>query len=293
MKDILSTYFTTNKSFINNNNHKNSLSNSKKNFPKYILKIPNDKININLPKIYMNTASEKEHKVSKEELKVNKLENNTNELFSISKLNPYKYNNKKAKSNNKISNSILNHKILTELNKSEKKNKQKKILLNPILIKENNCYNNRNLEVNFGQYTDRIERRKKKEEIINKYVSILLDEDKNKSDKLYLLNEKEKKEKFTLEKSIDPTKYIKNMFLDESYNNNIFRTSKIQIDCFNGNEKLRNDNIKQINTNNMHNYNINSLKIESNDNNLKSLIEEMFIKENNLNNFYFWKQLYK
>ena len=74
----------------------------------------------------MNTASEKEHKLLKEALKINKLEDNFNELFTISKLNPYKYNNKKAKSNNKISYSILNHKILSELNKSEKKNKQKK-----------------------------------------------------------------------------------------------------------------------------------------------------------------------
>ena len=83
------------------------------------------------------------------------------------------------------------------------------------------------------------------------------------------------------------------MFLNESGNNNVFKTSKIQIDCFNGNEKLRNDSIKQINTNNMHNYNTNSLKIESNDNSTKSLIDEMFKKQQKLNNFYFGKQLYK
>ena len=83
------------------------------------------------------------------------------------------------------------------------------------------------------------------------------------------------------------------MFLDESGNNNVFKTSKIQIDCFNGNEKLRNDSIKQINSNNMHNYNTNSLKIESNDNSTKSLIDEMFKKGQKLNNFYFGKQLYK
>ena len=299
MKDILSTYFTTNKSFKNNNNNKNSLSNSKKKFSKYGLIIPNDKIEFKLPKIYFNTATETGPNSPKEELKVNKIENNSNKLFTISKLEPYKYN-KKAKYNNKLSNSINNNKIFTELNESEKIIKQKKIVLNPISIKENNnindnCYNNRNLEANFHQYTDRNERRKNKEEIINEYVSILLDEDKNKNknNKLNLLNNIESEEKYTLKKSIDPTKYIKNMFLDESGNNNVFKTSKIQIDCFNGNEKLRNDSIKQINSNNMHNYNTNSLKIESNDNSTKSLIDEMFKKGQKLNNFYFGKQLYK
>ena len=297
MKDILSTYFTTNKSFKKNNYNENSLSNSKKKISKYGLKISNDKIKFKLPKIYLNTAIEIGQNLSKKELQENKIEDNSNKLFAISKLNPYKYN-KKPKSNNKIPNSILNQKILSELNRPNNKNKQKKIYLYPISIKENNsindsCYNNRNLEVNFHQYTDRNERRKNKEEIINEYVSILLDEDKNKNNKINLINNIEEEEKYSLKKSIDPTKYIKNMFLDESYNNKIFKTSKIQIDCFNGNEKLRNDNIKQINSNNMHNFNINLLKIKSNDNSTKSLIDEMLKKEQKLNNFYFGKQLYK
>ena len=297
MKDILSTYFTTNKSFKKNNYNENSLSNSKKKISKYGLKIPNDKIKFKLPKIYLNTAIEIGQNLSKEELQENKIEENSNKLFAISKLNPYK-NNKKPKSNNKIPNSILNQKILSELNRPNNKNKQKKIYLYPISIKENNsindsCYNNRNLEVNFHQYTDRNERRKNKEEIINEYVSILLDEDKNKNNKINLLNNIEEEEKYSLKNSIDPTKYIKNMFLEESYNNKIFKTSKIQIDCLNGNEKLRNDNIKQINSNNMHNFNTNLLKIKSNDNSTKSLIEEMLKKEQKLNNFYFGKQLYK
>ena len=101
MKDILSTYFTTNKSFKNNNNNKNSLSNSKKKFSKYGLIIPNDKIKFKLPKIYFNTATETGPNSPKEELKVNKIENNSNKLFTISKLDPYKYN-KKAKYNNKL-----------------------------------------------------------------------------------------------------------------------------------------------------------------------------------------------
>ena len=43
----------------------------------------------------------------------------------------------------------------------------------------------------------------------------------------------------------------------------------------------------------MHNFNINLLKIKSNDNSTKSLIDEMLKKEQKLNNFYFGKQLYK
>ena len=100
------------------------------------------------------------------------------------------------------------------------------------------------------------------------------------------------KDKYSLEKSIDPTKYIKNKFLDESYNSNDFKTSKIQIDCFNGNEKLRNVNIQKINANNMNNFDSKSLKTESNDIKTQSLINQMFNSNQKSNNFYFGKKNY-
>ena len=95
-----------------------------------------------------------------------------------------------------------------------------------------------------------------------------------------------------MENTIDPTKYIKKKFLDESYKKNDFKTSKIQIGCFNGNEELRDDNIKKINENNRHNVNLNSLKIKTNDCNTKTLINEMFKSQQKLNNFYFGKKVY-
>ena len=82
------------------------------------------------------------------------------------------------------------------------------------------------------------------------------------------------------------------MFLDEAYNNDVFKTSKMQLECFNGNEELRNVNIKKINANNMHNLNTNALKIKTNDTPTKLLIDEMFENQKKLNNFYFGKRLY-
>lgn len=80
--------------------------------------------------------------------------------------------------------------------------------------------------------------------------------------------------------------------MDESYNSNDFRTSKIQIDCFNGNEKLRNVNIQKINANNMNNFDLKSLKTESNDIKTQSLINQMFNSNQKSNNFYFGKKNY-
>ena len=67
---------------------------------------------------------------------------------------------------------------------------------------------------------------------------------------------------------------IRNKFLD-------LKTTKNLIHCFNGNEKI-----------NKNNFNLNSLKIESDDIKTKSLINEMLKGQNQLNNFYFGKKLY-
>ena len=78
--------------------------------------------------------------------------------------------------------------------------------------------------------------------------------------------------------------------MDETFNHNNFTTSKIQIDCFNGNEQLRNENIKKINENNKNSLKLDLLKTESNNIRTKSLIDKMFPKQ--LTNFHFGKKVY-
>lgn len=306
MTDILSNYFVHDFIFKNDNSIISTSSNTKNLYSQYGLKLPYNKITLKLPKININDILI-EHNKSNEVLKNNKTEENINNLNIISKLNyknPKQFirYNKKAKSNNKISDLCFKNNIISELNKSGKNNINNKDAYNsqenPIILKENlnNPYIKRNKNINyFPQYTER-NNNQDKEEKVKEYISILLNDDKSKNasfnSRLYTLNKK-KNEEYSLTKSIDPKKYIKNLFLDESYNNNIFKTSKIQLDCFNGNEHLRNINIKKINANNMNNLNVNSLKIKSNDTPTKLLIDEMFQGQKNLNNFHFGKKLYK
>ena len=308
MTDILFNYFSPNLTFKNAESNISTSSNSKKLLSQYGIKLSANKKTLKLPKIIVNNDKfiENNNK-STEILKNNRTEEDINHLDLLEKINKSRNNklfisnNKKAKSNNKISSINFKNNIISELNKSDKNNKSIEnyyISPNyPIIIKENliDSYIKKNKNTNSLQnYTER-NKNKDKEEKVKEYINILLND--NKSNKsivkkgIYTLNNK-KEEEYSLTKSIDPKKYIKNLFLDESYNNDVFKTSKMQLDCFNGNEELRNVNIKKINANNMHNLNTNALKIKTNDTPTKLLIDEMFENQKKLNNFYFGKRLY-
>ena len=312
MNDILLNYFSPNLTFKNVDSNVDSnistSSNSKKFLSQYGLKLSANKKTLKLPKIIViNDKCLESNNKSTEFLKNNRTEEDINHLDILSKLNKSRNNklfirnNKKAKSNNKISSIVFKNNIISDLNKSSKNNKSFKNNYNSpnyhILIKENliNPYIKRNKNKNFLEnYTER-NKNQDKEEKVKEYIDILLND--NKSNKttvkngIFTLNNK-KEEEYSLTKSIDPKKYIKNMFLDESYNNDVFKTSKVQLDCFNGNEELRKVNIKKINANNMNNLNTNALKIKTNDTPTKLLIDEMFENQKKLNNFYFGKKLY-
>ena len=278
MSNNLTSFFTRNNNNISIINMQNGGSKLSQN--ENILKLP--KITINNPINHLITENNK----SSKEL------NNPNGIghfFRISKINSY---NKKTIPNKKISNNFVRNKIFSEINHSSKKsfNKSKRKYIKKFSelndSKKEKISNNNSINSNIDNISTG---RNVKENIkINEYINVLLNEDKDKINSL----KNKKEDKYTLEKSIDPVKYIKNMFLDESYNNDIFKTSKIQSECFNGNEELRNDNIKKINANNMNNLNLKSIKLESNNDKTKILINEMY-KDQNLNNFYFGKKLYK
>ena len=270
MTNILPTFFSLN-NYNNSNNKMNKLTENKN-----ILKLP--RITVSNPDIQLIESNN-----SLEEL------NNPNKIghyFRISKMKSY---------NGKVSNESLRNKIFPDINHSSKSNinkTKKKYILNYSSLndtKKEKISNNNSINSNSRNDNIFTERNLQKEAKINEYINTLLNNDKDRNN--FLNNNKE--EKFTLDKTIDPVKYIKNMFLDESYNNDIFRTSKIQNECFNGNEELRNDNIKKINANNMNNLNLKSLKLESQDDKTKLLINEMLQSQKKLNNFYFGKKLYK
>jgi hypothetical protein len=213
-----------------------------------------------------------------------------------------------------LSNNIFKNKLLSGLNKSTRSYTKNNYSSSPISIKnkEKNIYvfkeknkNDKdkdkdntikiNIENNNGEETDNNKdnfSNEKKRIIVDEYVNTLLSDDIDSKRALFdsLNDEVIKEDKFKLEKSIDPTKYIKNNFLDEPFNHNNFTTTKIQIDCFNGNEHLRNENIKKINENNKNSLKLGLLKTESSNNHTKSLIDKIFPRK--LTNFHFGKKVY-
>ena len=306
MSGILSTYFSTNSAYNNNFSLK---------------KLENNEMMLKLPKISITPGIITEKNKSAEELFQEKIEGDIKYLYRISKLNSYRKkqfnrHNKIPASKIKITNNMFRNKILSELNSSTKasldkynNNHNHSLTSEPIRIKDNLNKTNKEKHFNYisinknnNNLYNNTEKnnnlKNKKNKIVNDYVSILINEDNSKKNEMYSIYNKKinentiNKDKFSLEKSIDPTKYIKNKFLDESYNSNDFKTSKIQIDCFNGNEKLRNVNIQKINANNMNNFDLKSLKTESNNIKTQSLINQMFNSNQKSNNFYFGKKNY-
>ena len=311
MSDILSSYFSLNSKKRDYKLDLKDTPNLNKICYEHGLKFSGNSKTLKLPKLKIMSKLIAERNKSSEGFKVNKKNeistpksnNKNNKHFSIryKKVNGYK----------QISNNIFKNKLLSGLNKSTRsytkniyssspisnknkenvfKDKNKNDKDNDITIKINeNDGNNNGEETDINK--DKL-RREDKRIIVEEYVNTLLSEDIDSKRVLFdSLNDEQKKEdKFKLEKSIDPTKYIKNNFLDETFNHNNFTTSKIQIDCFNGNEQLRNENIKKINENNKNSLKLDLLKTESNNIRTKSLIDKMFPKQ--LTNFHFGKKVY-
>ena len=86
--------------------------------------------------------------------------------------------------------------------------------------------------------------------------------------------------------------YIQKKILDESFNYNDFRTSRIQKDCFNGNEKFRKANYKNIKINLMNNLFLNSMSAPPEETRTKFLIDKMMDEQNHLNKFHFGKKVF-
>ena len=314
MSDILSSYFSLNSKKRDYKLDLKDTPNLNKICYEHGLKFSGNSKTLKLPKLKIMSKLIAERNKSSEGFKVNKKNeistpkpnNKNNKHFSMryKKVNGYK----------QISNNIFKNKLLSGLNKSTRSYTKNIYSSSPISNKnkENNLYvfkdknkNDKDNDItikinendgnNNGEETDINKdklRREDKRIIVEEYVNTLLSEDIDSKRVLFdSLNDEQKKEdKFKLEKSIDPTKYIKNNFLDETFNHNNFTTTKIQIDCFNGNEQLRNENIKKINENNKNSLKLDLLKTESNNIRTKSLIDKMFPKQ--LTNFHFGKKVY-
>ena len=317
---ILSNYFSPNVKDKDDLLKRNNYINQNKIILKNGLKLHVNKNMLKLPKININEGLMAYQNQSNERFNTNAKEDELEHFYKISKITSYRQKNfsmKNKQSENK-NNLVKKNKFLNGLNQTTKgyiKNRynlSNSVEANPIAINENLNSDEKEQTINKNTISTNVNNDKNetikdliyfhntygninkstKDKIVNDYVNELLSEGKEKEKKEGLPNldiQEITDERFKLEKSIDPTKYIKNKFLDES-NNNTFKTSKIQIDCFNGNEKLRDENIKKINANNMNSINIDSIKLENKDYKTQSLINQMIPKK--LKNFYFGKKMF-
>ena len=303
MSDILSSYFSTSLPYKNNISYRNNYSNEK-----HSLKLLNNEMMLKLPKITPIPILMTEHNISSnKELIQNRNEEDKKTYYK----KKHNYNNKTLETNIKLSNTFFRNKVLSELNHLNKSNFNKytnnpnySLSLNPVIIKsnlkalkkENNFNNNKSENQSTGRYQSTESNNIQKDNknyIINEYISRLINDNNNKKkNRFYSIYDKEKKEKYSINKSIDPTKYIKNKFLDDSFNNNEFKISKIQNQFFNGNDIMNDNNIKNINENNKNNLDLLPLQTESYENKTRSLINKMFDRQYKIKNFYFGKKYY-
>lgn len=311
MSDILSSYFSLNSKKRDYKLDLKDTPNLNKIYYEHGLKFSGNNKTLKLPKLKIMSKLISERNKSSEGFKANK----KNEISTPKPNNKhFSIRYKKMDGHKQLSNNIFKNKLLSGLNKSTRSYTKNNYSSSPISVKnkEKNIYvfkeknkNDKdkdkdntikiNIENNNGEETDNNKdnfSNEKKRIIVDEYVNTLLSDDIDSKRALFdsLNDEVIKEDKFKLEKSIDPTKYIKNNFLDEPFNHNNFTTTKIQIDCFNGNEHLRNENIKKINENNKNSLKLDLLKTESSNNHTKSLIDKMFPRK--LTNFHFGKKVY-
>ena len=288
MSDILSTFLSPESSFKKNKYKDKFTKESNKVFLNNGLRLSKEGNILKLPKFNNNIKLITESNKSKsyqdldlnngdEILVINDENSNTifkNEYLSdlYSQKNKIDYRNKKY---NKINAKTSDEQMIKNKNKNSRSKYDNKYIL-----KENNNNNHNH------------EKDKEKQKFIEDYIDTLLTKGKIKTDKFYEASKKIQSNKFSLASSINPKKYIQNQILDDSFNYNQFRTSKIQKDCFNGNEKFREANYKNIKINIMNNIFLNSMKAEPEPTDTEFLIDKMIAEQKHLNKFNFSKNMY-
>ena len=227
-----------------------------------------------------NTLENINYNNNNEILIINNTEQNNNKILKneyLSDLNSE--NNGRSISNgkfNKIKGKLFNKQLIKNRNKLSKSNYNKHKLKN-LTLEDMNIIN---------------ERKKQKQKFINDYIESLLNKGKEKHDKFIAATKKVESNKYSLANSINPKKYIQKKILDDTFDFNEFRTSKIQNDCFNGNEKFRKANYKNIKINLMNNIFLNAMKAQPEVTDTKFLIDKMISEQNHINNLRFGKNVF-
>ena len=288
MSDILSNFLSCN-STLNKQKYKNKFSAKlNKIFLENGLRLSKEGNMLQLPKLNINNRFLTENYKNKS---YDNLEN------SIKNDHILIINNTDSENNNVFKNQNLCHININNNNTIQKKNK---IYMhfnkyNNKFSKSNNKNKNRPkiLTIDNNNNNNIIsEKEKAKKKFIDNYINSLLTKGKEKSDKFSEATKKIESNKFSLANSINPKMYIQKKILDESFNCNDFRTSRIQKDCFNGNEKFRKANYKNIKINLMNNLFLNSMSAPPEETRTKFLIDKMMDEQNHLNKFHFGKKVF-
>ena len=287
MSDILSNFLSCN-STLNKQKYKNKFSAKlNKIFLENGLRLSKEGNMLQLPKLNINNRFLTENYKNKS---YDNLEN------SIKNDHILIINNTDSENNNVFKNQNLCHININNNNTIQKKNK---IYMhfnkyNNKFSKSNNKNKNRPKILTIDNNNNNIisEKEKAKKKFIDNYINSLLTKGKEKSDKFSEATKKIESNKFSLANSINPKMYIQKKILDESFNYNDFRTSKIQKDCFNGNEKFRKANYKNIKINLMNNLFLNSMSAPPEETRTKFLIDKMMDEQNHLNKFHFGKNVF-
>jgi len=291
MSDIFST-FLSNESSLKRNKYSNKYSAKlNKIFLDNGLRLSKEGNVLRLPKLKFNsriitdnnknnTLENINYNNNNEILIINNTEQNNNKILKneyLSDLNSE--NNGRGISNgkfNKIKGKLFNKQLIKNRNKLSKSNYNKHKLKN-LTLEDMNIIN---------------ERKKQKQKFINDYIESLLNKGKEKHDKFIAATKKVESNKYSLANSINPKKYIQKKILDDNFDFNEFRTSKIQNDCFNGNEKFRKANYKNIKINLMNNIFLNAMKSQPEETETKFLIDKMISEQNHINNLRFGKNVF-
>ena len=287
MSDILSNFLSCN-STLNKQKYKNKFSAKlNKIFLENGLRLSKEGNMLQLPKLNINNRFLTENYKNKS---YDNLEN------SIKKDHILIINNTDSENNNVFKNQNLCNININNNNTIQKKNK---IYMhfnkyNNKFSKSNNKNKNRPKILTIDNNNNNIisEKEKAKKKFIDNYINSLLTKGKEKSDKFSEATKKIESNKFSLANSINPKMYIQKKILDESFNYNDFRTSRIQKDCFNGNEKFRKANYKNIKINLMNNLFLNSMSAPPEETRTKFLIDKMMDEQNHLNKFHFGKKVF-
>ena len=286
MSDILSTFLSPESSFKKNKYNDKLTKESNKVFLNNGLRLSKEGNILKLPKLNNNFRYITENNKSKsyqdldssnqdEILIINDENNNT--IFKNKYLSELSSQNDEMdneyKKYNKIKGNVIDNQMVNN------KNKNSKSKYNNKYISKENTYNIHELD-------------KEKQKFIDNYIESLLAKGKKKSDKFNEAAKKIQSYKFSMSNSINPKKYIQKQILDDSFNCNDFRTSKIQRDCFNGNEKFREANYKNIKINIMNNIFLNSMKAVPEKTDTEYLLDKMVSEQKHINKFNFSKNTY-